>query len=358
MRNGQNKFFKRNILEAIWLQILIIIFLTLLIFFAVYYQPGKSCTIFTVVQDEYVIFGNSEDQHNPNPVLGIYPPSKGNYGSIHFGTRSADGKINFEGAVNDQGLAWDVNSTPKSKLDPDPNPGKPYFLGEDNYLTRITKEAATVEEAISIAQLYNFGDTLSGQYHIADASGDAVVISAGSDGKVTFTRKEPEESYLLSTNFNLAQPEKGPVDYRWQSASRKLNGLEEGESLSPDYARDLLEAVHLETLTSYTLYSNVLDLRNDRIYLNYMSQFDETAVIDMEKEFAKGERVVEMREFFTAETAAAGDAAYQSFAVRFQAFKLAVITIAFLLIIGTIYWINLKLRKLSPVQVRMNSSEE
>ena len=291
------------------------------------YLLKKNCTIFTAVQGDTVLYGNSEDQHNPDPVIGFYPPSPGNYGSVHFGITRPDGQYNFEGAVNDQGLAWDCNSTPSARLDPDPNPGKPYYLDHPNFLYRITKKAATVEEAIQIAKLYSFGETLKGQYHIADARGDAVVISGGPDGKIAFTRKEPGDGYLLSTNFNLAQPDKGPVDFRWETAKNRLDALDSGEVLSPEYALSLMEAVHLETLTTYTLYQNVLDLNNNKVYLSYMSQFNEIAVIDMAEELNKGQRVVEMREFFSPETAARGDAAYQRFALRFKSAIAGVLTL-------------------------------
>jgi len=341
MRKIEKGFFR----QGIWLQVLIILILTLVIFFAAYYQPGKSCTIFTAAQGDQVLFGNSEDQHNPDPVIGFFPPSSEGYGSVHFGITRPDGQYNFEGAVNDQGLAWDCNSTPRGKLDPDPNPGKPYYLDHPNFLYRITKKAATVDEAIRIATLYHFGEVLKGQYHIADANGDAVVISAGPDGKVAFTRKDPGGGYLLSTNFNLAQPEKGPVDFRWETATERLAALNNEVVLSPVYAVDTMESVHLKTLTSYTLYQNVLDLKQNKIYLTYMAQFDETAEIDMAEEFSQGQRVVEMRDFFSPEIAAAGDAAYQQFAARFLIAKVSVISIGILLIAGIVYLIGRKVRR-------------
>jgi len=291
-----------------------------------------------------VLYGNSEDQHNPDPVIGFFPPSSEGYGSVHFGITRPDGQYNFEGAVNDQGLAWDCNSTPKTRMAPDSNSGKPYYLGDHNFLTRITKKAATVEEAIRIAKLYQFGDSLAGQYHIADASGDAVVISAGPDGKIAFTRKEPGDGYHLSTNFNLAIPDKGPVDFRWDTAGGMLEELKAGEELSPEYALSILEAVQLRSITSLTLYSNVLDLKNNKIYLHYMAQFNEAAVIDMEEEFSKGQRVVEMREFFSPETAAAGDANYKSFANRFFMIKAVVIAVGILLILGMVFLIARKVQ--------------
>jgi hypothetical protein len=348
MNKIKHKFHQRGI----WLQVLIIIFLSLLMAYVYGYIPGKSCTIFTAVYDEEVFYGNSEDQHNPDPVIGFFPPSEEGYGSVHFGTRSEDGRINFEGAVNDQGLAWDINSTPRTKLDPDYNPDKPYYLGDDNYLTRITKEAATVEEAILLAAEYKFGESMKSQIHIADASGDAVVISGGPDGKIAFTRKASGNGYHLSTNFNLAQPNKGPVDFRWDTARSMLEALERGQNLTHDYAVAILDAVKLHTLTSYTLYSNVLDLKNNKIYLTYMSQFGETAEIDLNEELLKGQRVVEMREFFSPETAKAGDEAFQMFAIRFMLAKILVIIILFLLMMGVIY-LGYKIRERRAYQTSM-----
>lgn len=111
--------------NGIWLQVLMILILTLVIFFAAYYQPGKSCTIFTAMQGDTVLYGNSEDQHNADPVIGIFPPSSEGYGSVHFGITRPDGQSIFEGAVNDQGLAWDCNSTPETRMAPDHNPENP-----------------------------------------------------------------------------------------------------------------------------------------------------------------------------------------------------------------------------------------
>lgn len=61
--------------NGILLQVLIILILVLVIFFATYYQPGKSCTIFTARQGHTVLFGNSEDYHRPDPVIGFFLPS-------------------------------------------------------------------------------------------------------------------------------------------------------------------------------------------------------------------------------------------------------------------------------------------
>jgi hypothetical protein len=302
----------------------------------------SNCTIFTAVQGGTVLYGNNEDHHNKDHVIGIYPPSQNGFGSVHFGYRLPNGNINFEGAVNDQGLAWDTNSTPGAKMNP--HPERPYYLGTENYLDKITNEAASVEDAIQLAKAFHFGDVMKTQIHIGDKSGDAVVISGGSDGEIAFTRKVPGDGYHLSTNFNLATNE-GPVDFRWETASSMLDALDSEMTLTPSYAGEVLDAVRLNNLTTYTLYSSVLDLNNNKVYLFYMSQFDEMAEIDMEDEFSKGERVVDMRDYFSPETVTAGDAAYQKFENRFKAAQVSVIAAGVLLISGLIILVVRFVRK-------------
>ena len=55
---------KQIALKQIWIKIVIILILTMAIFFAAYYEPRESNTIFTAVQGDMVLFGNSEDYHN------------------------------------------------------------------------------------------------------------------------------------------------------------------------------------------------------------------------------------------------------------------------------------------------------
>ena len=80
-----------------------------------------------------------------------------------------------------------------------------------------------------------------------------------------------------------------------------------------------------------------------------MSQYDEIAAIDMAVEFKKGQRVVEIREFFSPETAAAGDANYQSFANRFFVARTVVIAIGILLILGMVFLIIRKIQKAKQI---------
>jgi len=327
--------------------IALLLFATFPTWFVLEITKSHSCTIFTAVQGETVLFGDNFDYHERDLVIGFYPPSANGYGSIHFGYKKGDGQ-SYSRVVNDQGLAWAVNSVPNGKLNQ--HPEKPYSHIEDNYFSTISKQAATVEDAIRIAQNFDFGKELGVQIHIADATGDAVVISPGPDGEIAFTRKPAGEGYLLSTNFNLAIPEKGPVDFRWGTATSMLDTLGDSQILDPNFAGEILKAVHLKTLTTHTLHSNVIDLKNGDIYIYYMSQYDEAIKLNITDELAKGQRVIEARSLLPDEIAEAGDASYHAFETKFRAAQVVVIAIGLGVAGGGVLWIVKKLKRMKKAE--------
>jgi hypothetical protein len=283
---------------------------------------ARACTIFTASQGDTVLFGNNEDWHSPDLIVGFTAPQQGLYGSVGVGYRHSDGLTEFAGRMNEKGLAWDVNSVPRTRLTP--HPERLWSHETDNYLATITQRAATVEEAMLIAKVFDFGESAAYQVHIADATGDAAVLSPGPDGEMTFTRKPEGDGYLVSTNFSLADDD-ASAGWRYERATSMLDDLSASTPLTPAYARDTLAAVSLNMLTTFTLYSNVFDLVNQTVYLNYMSQYGETVEFDLHEELRLGSRVMEMRDLFSPEVAAAGDDAYGSFAVRFKATIVGVI---------------------------------
>ena len=237
-----------------------------------------------------------------------------------------------------------------------PHPEKTYSYVEDEFLYTISKKAANVEDAIDIAQDFDFGDSMLVQIHIADSSGDAVVISPSLDGEIAFTRKPVDKGYLLSTNFNLAT-KKGPVDFRWDTARSMLETLRDRQTLTPEFAGKILNAVHLKSLTTHTLHSNVIDLKNGDIYIYYMSQYNEAARLNIAEELSKGQRIVETRDFFSPETAQAGDASFQKFKFRFAAAVVAVILTGLSLIGGVIVLVSKKLmERKSTIQIISGTS--
>jgi hypothetical protein len=98
-----------------------------------------------------------------------------------------------------------------------------------------------------------------------------------------------------------------------------LDKLIDSQALTPEYAGEVLNALHWRALTNYTLFSNVIDLRNGEIYVYYMSQYNEAVRLNIADELAKGRRVVDARDLFSTSTAKAGDDIYHSFEIRFFA---------------------------------------
>lgn len=115
----------------------------------------------------------------------------------------------------------------------------------------IMRKAATVEEVINIAKShyrYNWGIPMKYQIFIADATGDAVVICVGTDGELAFTRKPEGDGFLISTNFNRANPDNYYGSYpcwRYSTAQTMLQELQDENSLTIDSFRSILDAVHV-----------------------------------------------------------------------------------------------------------------
>jgi hypothetical protein len=261
--------------------------------------PG-SCTIFTASYGEKVLFGNNEDYTNPKTYYWVEPRSEGNYGVVYFGFEN----FSLQGGVNEKGLSFDANALPEARLNPHPElPAPP----SEWVVKTIMKKAATVEEAIDVAGLYqreNWGIPLKYQIILADAKGGAVVISTGPDGELAFTRKKQGDGYLVSTNFNQANPENAysyPC-WRYDKTVEMLAKIEDENDLTSDYFKSILDAVHVEGASSNTLYSNIFDLQNGIIYLYHWHQYDEVVILNVEEQLARGKLCMRISDLFSKET--------------------------------------------------------
>ena len=126
------------------------------------------------------------------------------------------------------------------------------------------------------------------QLHFADKNGDAVIISAGEDGEMVFTRKISGDGFLVSTNFNVANPSNG-FDYpcwRYDKANELLGQLiEKEEPLNFNDVTDVMDAVHQQG-SSWTIETLVADLTNGIMYLYFFYQYDVPVIINVKDELA------------------------------------------------------------------------
>jgi hypothetical protein len=241
------------------------------------------CSVFTLAKGGQVFFGGNDDYINPDSYYWADNSREGSYGTIWIGTPD-----NVQQGVNEAGLAYDANGLPRFDTNPH-NERTPVSGGYTSYPVQIMRECATVAEVIEWVQTRQWHTFMHDQMQFADAGGDAVIISAGIDGELVLTRKEPGDGFLVSTNFNVANPSNGysyPC-WRYDTASGILAELSTQDgNLTVADAAGVLEAVHVSGGASWTIESLVADLQNKKIYLYYFHQFDDPVVIDVAEELA------------------------------------------------------------------------
>lgn len=259
----------------------IIVRLTVFVFLFIsvlFVSKAITCTIITASSGETVLFGGNQDQSRVDSFLVV--DKRGTFGVVYFATPWMGRPLVMMKGINEMGLSYDMNWLYREKLNPHPE-RKPQHQWA---ITQLMKKVSTVGEVLSTIFTYNWGDSISYQIHFADKSGDAVVIHAGTDGELTFTRKPKGIGYLVSTNFNLARLDKGSwYCSRYKTADKMLSKMGAENDLTVEFMTSVLKATHQYT----TLFSTVYDLQKLRIYLFYNRQFDVPYVLDVKNELAK-----------------------------------------------------------------------
>ena len=264
----------------------------------------NSCTIFSVNYSNKVFFGNNEDYCLTGTYLWLAPSQEittpngsiTTYGGVGFGFKynndPADGHI--QGGMNEQGLCLDGNGLPTVSMNPHPELEPKYM----SLAAQILFECQNVSDVIDWFLSHYLGDSWGCQVHVADASGDAVVVSVGPEGEFNFSRKVSSH-YLVSTNFNLANYANGYYPcIRYTTACNMLVDITSEENLTVDACRDVL---HMEGEYA-TKYSNIFDPVNLNCHLFYNHNFNQRFIFNLEDELASvhrgGENVLEENGFY------------------------------------------------------------
>ncbi len=252
---------------------------------------GDSCTIFTATAGNRVFFGNNEDYRLwgiyawfvPAQTVRIFTSNVEVYGAVFFGFDEngdpADGYP--QGGMNDQGLCVDGNGLGPYTINPHPERQPPSC----SLMAQVLWECATIDEVEAWFLTHTIGSSMNYQLHYADANGDAVVVSAGLDNEIAFTRIESNPC-LVSTNINVADTTRDVYDcWRYTTSMTMLTGISTENDLTAEVCRDVLNAVHQDG-TYATKYSNVFDCVNLDIFLWYDRDFSRTASLNLETELA------------------------------------------------------------------------
>ncbi len=246
--------------------------------------PASGCTVITVSKGDSVFFGGNDDFVNADSYYWVEPGDSSRYGVIWIGTPD-----NPQQGVNEKGLAYDANGLPR--VDVNPHSERIPYAGEyyHQYVMQILHECSTVAEVIGWIGLHQRPPYMHDQMHFADATGDAVIISAGKDGEIVFTRKAPGDGFLVSTNFNVANPDNGfgyPC-WRYDLAGERLGQLLAGEAQVT--CRDItgvMDAVHVSSGSGWTIETMVADMVNGIVYIYFFYQYDRPLVLNVRQELA------------------------------------------------------------------------
>lgn len=244
---------------------------------------NSDCTVFTISKGGSVFFGGNDDYINPDSYYWVDKGDSANYGVIWIGEPD-----NVQQGVNEKGLAYDANGLPRVDVNPHLE-RTPVSGGYSSYPIQIMHKCSTVDEVIKWINIHQWHSFMHDQMQFADATGDAVIISAGENGELAFTRKPRGDGFLVSTNFNVANPSNsfGYPCWRYDTASKLINQLlDKREPITVKDATNVLEAVHVEKGASWTIESLAADLANGVVYLYYYYQYDRPVILNVKEELS------------------------------------------------------------------------
>jgi tetratricopeptide (TPR) repeat protein len=231
-----------------------------------------------VTKNGKTIVGNNEDQMNPNSRIWFEKGSFGKYGVAYVGFDN----LYPQGGMNEVGLVFD-GFTQSYRIVAD-TLGKIKISALD-LEKKIMQECGTVEEVKILIEKYNIdfwaGAVMryidkTGKYLYVD--GDSLVI--GNEDIFTQTNKRPYESKEC---------------WRYNKATSILkNGFE----TSVNYAKSIMDSIHMDEKAVKTLYSTIYDLNEGKIYLYYFLDFSTPIIYDLEYELKKDDRVLNIPELF------------------------------------------------------------
>jgi hypothetical protein len=197
--------------------------------------------------------------------------------------------------MNDQGLFYDLLTVDEL---PVPIEGKQQFEGI-NFYDYVLSHCATVACTVEMFEKYYEFDAWNWQHLFGDATGESVIIEAQA-----ILRQRG--GFQVATNFlHSRTPPEQRSCWRYRAATKMLEG---NPPLSVEYMRDVMAAAHqgvdASARPSATVYTNVYDLTNRKIYLYYFYDYEHVAVIDLKEELAKGAHAYDLPALFPPNPAA------------------------------------------------------
>jgi hypothetical protein len=242
---------------------------------------SEACSIFTVVRDGQVLMGNNEDYILPG-VVWFVPATEGILGRVNVGFDTDFA----QGSMNEKGLSFDGAALQPIAWEPDPDKETP-----PNLIEKIMNECATVAEAIEYFQKYNCPFMKNSQLMFADATGDSAVISWLPEKGLSVVRIDGDHQVVTNNRLEAS-------GYRCQRFVKAEQTLAERKDASLETMTAVMESVHNRGPAAFTSYSTVYDLKNKKMFIYNLANFEEVVELDVLAELAKGSKKYPMRKLF------------------------------------------------------------
>jgi hypothetical protein len=245
--------------------------------------------MFTVDTGETILVGNNEDDITPFTEIRFIPATPGKYGCFYLAFKDIQG---IQSAMNEKGLIFDIFMAPRLKVK---NSKGKISLDPEALYMKVMESCATIDEVIKMLDLYNLEFLEPIQLMFVDASGDWAIV----EGDIILRKKE-KKTFQVITNFFLSRitKETDITCRRYQMAQQMLSDLQDQGKFTIHNLVKILAAVHQEWRIGGTLYSNIYDLKNRRIYLYHNHNYLNEVVLDLDQELKKGKRKMDLSTLF------------------------------------------------------------
>jgi hypothetical protein len=244
-----------------------------------------ACTGFMSSENGMTLVGNNEDLSLlVEPLLKIIPSSSKSYGRVEFYCKwpypFTTGSYTIFGGMNDQGLFFDLYSTPYHAIT---NPlNKPTFT--QDIFAYCIRTCRTVDEVLAVFNQYYVPYMDEIQAFFVDKTGYSVII----EGNDLISK---QGNFQVVTNFLQSQPELGGYPcWRYATATAMLEQMSE---FSPRYFKEISDAVHfdevvLPTFILDTIYTNICDLTHGVMYLYFFHDYSHVIELKFPEIFDEG----------------------------------------------------------------------
>jgi len=253
-------------------------------------KNAHSCSAYKVTVGGHTLFGVNFDTWTINPK--IWFETKG-YGAVFSGANYDKDGLRPQSGMNEYGLAFGTLATPtpqnrKEMLN------KKQITSRVNYLKDILHSCKTVEEVKAYIEQYDYSALQNDVFIYTDRSGKYLIVEP-------YTLTLGNENKYVLANFCPSTI----TDFSTIKQERYINGaafLKTKIDTSVAFCTALSDTMHVcrNRIGDGTLLTSIWNPTNGSVYLYFYHDYKHQVKLDLRKELAKGDHLIEIASLFPA----------------------------------------------------------